>query len=668
MPEYNGSEESQAVPSAQELATKVSSLMGYVSSLWGQASAAKESTVRKSIDEGVLAMRSIYTDEQNKQIDAENGMSKSYFSTTSQNSRAAVAWLMDIVRRISFTIDYDEPELTDEIKKTISDGVNQRLMAESMAVADAALTADPSAALTPASDASLLQQSAVLIQQAEQEWLRASNEVLQKKAAKMTKYINEIKKSNELMGEIKSFVTDLMWSPSAVLGGPFVRDFTKIDWVVNPATNRTERAKSKRKLPTHLRVNPYDIYPDPDSDDIRNSYVFQVHRLTRKDLLDLIDVPGFDSAAIRNVLLQYTGGHRITDITTDQRKKAENKDKTEALTSDNVIETLAFYGYVSGKKLKESQLLTPEDTALIEDSDELFVNLWHVDGTPIGVQVFDDDEAVPPYRSMSYSNIVKSVWGDSLAGLNADSQALGNAGIRGVQTNGAYAAQPISSVNKEMVPQMKNSKLSRIPPGTVLLHGNDQLMGNTAPVNWFAPPNNVASFLSIMDASQRYSAVSTGIPESGTGGVSGQGASETASGLAMIRTDTGRIIKEVVLGVQDIIIHCIQDYYEYVMEFGGDESAKIQADIVAIGVESILAKEVRTRRISEVMGVTAGGIYSEVMGPEAAASILIEVLKDLDINRAVDAVEKNLKSLGGRPDGVVPQGTSVKKETEVGSA
>ena len=82
------------------------------------------------------------------------------------------------------------------------------------------------------------------------------------------------------------------------------------------------------------RVSPFDLYWTPGVADIEDGNVIQRSRLTRSEINDLLDLPGFNTDEVRAVLDEYGRGGLVDNWdTTDAERAILRHGKTRDLTS-----------------------------------------------------------------------------------------------------------------------------------------------------------------------------------------------------------------------------------------------------------------------------------------------------------------------------------------------
>jgi len=147
------------------------------------------------------------------------------------------------------------------------------------------------------------------------------------------------------------FITDLVTYPTAFIKGPIVRRQRSLGWTTDE-TGKTIVEPIEQLAPEYERVDPFRIYPEPGISNLSEGYLFELHRMTRMELSDLIGVPGYDEDAIRKVLDEGNGTSWINQDVELQKNEEERK-YYSYMRPTTEFDALEFWGKVSGKMLIE---------------------------------------------------------------------------------------------------------------------------------------------------------------------------------------------------------------------------------------------------------------------------------------------------------------------------
>src|SRR5262249_55232449 len=138
--------------------------------------------------------------------------------------------------------------------------------------------------------------------------VQSAMEAAKKKAIKQAKIseqkIEEFLREGKFYHSLAGFLVDLPIFPFAVIKGPFVRIIPEIKWP--PGGGRPIVQQMPKMF--WQRVSPFDIWWTPGVADIAAANVIEKSRLTRAEINDLLDLPGFSPQEVRAVLEEYGRG------------------------------------------------------------------------------------------------------------------------------------------------------------------------------------------------------------------------------------------------------------------------------------------------------------------------------------------------------------------------
>lgn len=421
------------------------------------------------------------------------------------------------------------------------------------------------------------------------------------------------------------FITDLVTFPTAFIKGPVVRRQRTLGWKTD-ATGRTIIDPIERLAPEYERVDPFRVYPEPGVGDLNDGYLFELHRMTRSELADLIGVPGYDEDAIRQVLEEGNGTSWINEDVELQKDEEERK-YYAYMRPTTEFDALEFWGKVSGKMLLEWGM---PDEEIPDPAQEYDANVWTVGNYVIKAVLNYDPLGEKPYAKTSFIKCPGAFWGKGIPEIIEDLQNVCNAAARALVNNMGISSGPQVEVNIERLPP--NEDITTLAPWKIWQVINDPA-GSSAPAIRFTQPDSRA--IELMGVYEKFSRLAddhSGIPAYVYGDLDVQGAGRTSSGLSMLMGAAGKGIRQVVMHIDsDVVKPIVQRQFIYNMRYDEDESIKGDVEVVAKGAINLAVKEtVNVRRI-EFLNATANPIDVEILGRDGRAAILREVAKGLQM-------------------------------------
>ena len=420
-------------------------------------------------------------------------------------------------------------------------------------------------------------------------------------------------------------ITDLVTFPSAFIKGPVVRRQRVLGYTKAP--NGTTVVEATERLgPEFERVDPFRVYPEPGIRHINDGYIFEHHHMSRMELADLIGVPGYDDDAIRKVLEVGNGQSWINEDVELQKEEQERLFYAYNSPTE-MYDALEFWGKVSGEMLRDWGLTSEEvpDTAREYDA-----NVWVVGNYVIKAVLNYDPLGEKPYCKTSFIKQPGAFWGKAIPEIIEDIQNICNAAARSLVNNMAIASGPQVEVNLERIPPGED--ITQLHPWKIWQTMNDPL-GSSAPAVRFSQPDSRASeLMGVYDRFSRLADDHSGIPAYIYGDTNVQGAGRTASGLSMLMGSAGKGIRQVVMHIDNDVIHpVVKRQFVYNMRYDPDESIKGDVDIVPRGAINLAVKETVNVRRVEFLNATANPFDIEIIGTDGRAAILREVAKGLQM-------------------------------------
>jgi hypothetical protein len=452
--------------------------------------------------------------------------------------------------------------------------------------------------------------------------------------------LDEILKEGGFYKALAEFITDLPLFPFACIKGPVVRILPVVTWEGNQAS-----IQQVPKL-TWTRTSPFDLWWTPGVADIEDANVIERTRLTRADLNDLLDLPGYNTEAIREILDLYGRGGLNDEIDSTDAERAVQESRENPNTNDsNLITCLEFTGNVQGRLLLEAGM----DAGLIPDPlRDYFVQAWVVGRYIIKVQLAPSPRKRHPYYITSFEKVPGTPVGNGLPDILNDVQEASNATLRALINNLSIASGPQVVVNDD--------RLSNDEDGEELYpwkrwHVQSDPMGNnsTPPITFFQPNSNAQELLGVYQQFVNMADELSAIPKYLSGAGTTSGAGRTASGLAMLMGNASKILQTVAANIdRDVLEPLLGALFDMVMLT--DQSGTLNGDekVRVLGVSVAVQKETQRARQLEFLQATANPIDSQIVGPKGRAAILRQVASTIGMDGAeivpseeqLDAMEK----------------------------
>lgn len=399
-----------------------------------------------------------------------------------------------------------------------------------------------------------------------------------------------------------------------------VQSYSKMQ---DPTTGQTGFALSQieKAMPEVESVSIFDLYPDPYCTNLEDCEgLFRRHVLTRSQLRDLADRPGFDGEMIRYLLKHNRqGNHNEEDHERTRRRIAGINEHTE---SSNRFEVIEYWGEIDGYQLEEHGVEMPEDADL---SDYFSACVWFSGGKVIKVMLNPIMGYKIPYHIFPYEKSPHQFWGTGVPRMMRDSQTTMNAATRIWIDNLALSSGPMVEVNTDLLAAGEDP--TDIHPWRVFLReGGD---GSMPAVRFYQPIANANGLNQIVELFRRFADETTSLP-SYTHGEQTRSLNKTATGISMLMGAANVALKSTIKNIDDYLLEpMVSALFHFNMEFGTNEKAKGDLKVVSRGSTALVQKEVQSQRLLQFLSLVSNPMDAALVDRN---QLLRDIAQSLDID------------------------------------
>jgi hypothetical protein len=459
--------------------------------------------------------------------------------------------------------------------------------------------------------------------------MEAARQATKKRAAKQARVaedkLDELLSQGKFYEALAAFLVDLPMFPFACIKGPVVKIVPQVIWNDGRAT-----VQQKPRL-FWLRVSPFDIWWTPGAADIEDAAVVERTRVTRADLNDLLDLPGYNVDEIRAVLDEYGRGGLNEDWdTTDAERANQESRENPNMNRSGLISCLEYHGNVQGRMLLEYGM----DKKTIPDAmRDYMVQAWLIGRHVIKVQFSPSPRKRHPYFITSFEKVPGTPVGNGLPDILSDIQEVCNATLRALVNNLSISSGPQVVVNTDRLSPDEDGE--DLYPWKRWRVTSDPMGNNSSaqkPIDFFQPNSNAGELLQTYQKFSDLADELSAIPKYLSGGASG-GAGRTASGLAMLMGNASKILQTVAANVdRDVFQGLLSNLFDMVMLT--DQSGMLTGEeaIVVRGVAVAIQRETERSRQIEFLTATANPIDAAIIGVEGRANVLRSVASSIGLN------------------------------------
>jgi hypothetical protein len=544
------------------------------------------------------------------------GGSQVYMRIASTKMRGAQSWLKDIYLNIErpWTLD---PTPVPELREEIEPLVNQQLDSQAMAYAMTTGTAPSPQELQQARDKLMDKANAEVLQRARD------------RAERATKKVDDLLVEGGFYKALDECLTDITTFKICVLKGPVIRMKRRVQWVTDPMT--AERTAQVSNTPQYQfeRVSPLSFYPAPNAVHVNDGFVIQRHKLFRSDLVAMLEIPGFDTDAIRQVLDLYGRGGLNEWLSVDSQEATITQGGSfrHDQTVSPTIDAIEYWGSVQGQMLLDWGM---DPMAVPDPILEYPCNVWVVGQFVIKAMLNADPLARTPFSITSLVKIPGTIYGEGLAEQLRDIGQVCNAAARSLVNNMAIASGPMVGLDASRLPP--GETITSLRPWKIFQFVRDLVGGSQKPIEFFQPQSNAESLMNVYEKFAVLADEYSNIPRYMLGDNAVGGAGRTAAGLSMLMNAANKGIKNVANNIDtDLIVPTVERLYNFLMLNDPDESIKGDLQIRARGASGLMLKELLNQRRIEFMQQVPALMQMGVVKPEGVAALMREIVKGLEM-------------------------------------
>lgn len=575
-------------------------LAAYVRQCWGAASRAK-SEIEDTLLRCLRQRNGVY-DPTVLQTIREQGGSEVFMNLTQVKCRAAESWIHEILfppGEVPFAI---EPTPVPDLNGRVHDQVAQSVQREVQEALQLGVEVDPAK----------IEERITNIDEQVVEALKA---YAHDRADGMMEHIKDITREGGWFEGVEEFISDFVTYPAAFLKGPVRVNKKCLNWGQDEFGQYHPEVYSEIKR-IYKRVSPFDIFPSPDAKSTQDGYLIERARYRRKDLYELIGVPGYDEAALREVLHMYgDSGYKLEP--TDTQDRLENRSNHEEEAN---IEAINFNGPVRGQWLLDWGL----SADLVPDPDDDYEsNIIVIGSEVIRAAINPHPLGRRPYHAASFEGLPGSIWRTGLVQILADLQGMCNSTARALINNMSLASSPMMYLQIDRLAEGEDP--GNIHPFRVWQTVESKTGSSGAPIQFFQPDSLSGDLTGVFRFFSTLADEYSGIPPYAQGMNTSGGAAGTATGLAMLQDNAARGIKRAVKAIDTVIKSSVEATFEDVMMY--DDVPKGDIRVVAKASSAMVNRERESYHLNELLMTTGNPMDQQIIGLEGRRKMLEDAIQ-----------------------------------------
>ncbi len=417
-----------------------------------------------------------------------------------------------------------------------------------------------------------------------------------KKSKAMERTINDQLNEAKYNAKSRDVISDSTQLGTGVLKGPVVIGRSRKRW----KTDESGVSVLERKedlVPTVDRVDPWDFYPDMSACTIDEAeFIFERHRLTRKQLRDFAKMPGVLQDQIRTVL---TGEAGDTQYSKDYTNDIRSITGVDSVSHSNRYEMWEYHGPISKEDLAAAGVEQDEEDDPLEEYEGV---VFFIGNSVVKVVINPLDTEERPYSVFTWERDVSSIFGFSVPYLMRNPQKVINASWRMMLDNGGMSVADQVVANREII-QPADGRWELGPKKLWFL--KDKTRSVNEAFASFSTQSHQTELANIFTMARQLADEETNLPLIAQGEQASH-VTKTSSGMAMLMNSANIVLRRAVKNWDDDITDTlIPRFYDWNMQFSDDASIKGDFSVDARGSSALLVREKQQENLMVLANISA---------------------------------------------------------------
>jgi len=342
-------------------------------------------------------------------------------------------------------------------------------------------------------------------------------------------------------------------------------------------------------VPESRSISVWNCFPAPDcGDNIHNGQFFIEHdKLTEKQVRELQGDPSYLAEAIEQVIEE---GPKANTATTMAENPSDSKDPTAKRFS-----VWYYHGFLSA----DDVIAMGCDCGGIKGGVAAVITI--INDTPVKAHLAPLSKGRYPYDFMCWQKTAGSPWGIGISRQIRACQAILNATVRSMMENAGLSSGPQIILGRgSIIPA--DGKWEITPRKVWLLKPDADIPDVTKAFNAVQIPSIQQELLETVNFVLKMAENVTGLPILLQGQQGPNGVPDTVGGMQILVANASSLLRRMARIFDDSITKPhVTAYYDWMMEFGEDDSIKGDFRVVPRGASALVAKDMRATFLSQAV-------------------------------------------------------------------
>lgn len=439
----------------------------------------------------------------------------------------------------------------------------------------------------------------------------------QQKAEAMEKEIDDQLTLCQYNYEGRKLIQDAAMLGTGVLKGPTVHNHTAKKWVTKRGANgvTVQMLEVIQDVkPQSYRVDPWNFYPDPScGEDIQDgAYVFEREYMAGRNLAKLAKVPGYNSMAIAQCIMEGPKHVHAEGSYTDQQRAGEFAYNQNATAYDDKrFELWTFTGEVAREDLQAVGVEIPDEWPSYLVSVSAVIVLCN--DRIIKALLNPMDTGDFPYDVYVWERVALAPFGVGIPYLMRYAQRTLNAAWRAMLDNMALSSGPQIVMNRKLVTPADGSWT--LTARKVWYASGDESLDVQKAFFTFEVSSHQEEIENIIKLAMQFADEETSLPQIAQGEKGA--APDQVGSMTILMNSANTVLKRLVKQYDDMVTRPhIHRYYDWNMQYNPKEEIKGDFETDARGSSVLVVRDQQNQGLMQLFQMSMNpqfGIYIDKM-------------------------------------------------------
>ena len=424
----------------------------------------------------------------------------------------------------------------------------------------------------------------------------------------------------------RDVIEDICVFGNGILKGPHVVGRYRKAWIRDKQSGGHVLSIIQQLKPTAIRVSPWDFFPDMSATRLEDcEFIFERHYMTRRQVRKLLDTPGFNKEAIRQLLSEERS--KVTTPTHIAKIRDISGDLAASMWDQDRFEVVEYHGPIDKSDLEAAGVKLTQE----QFDDPTYVPegiVWFCDNLVLKAVLNPLDTEDRPYSVGYLYKDDSSLFGFGLPYMLRSAQRIINAVARMINDNGGLAASGNLVIDKTKV-QPANGEWKVTAKKVWEVVGEIQNIDQVFKMVEF--PGHLNELMAIFNLFYKLADDEINLPLI----VQGSQATymtKTAEGMAMLMNSANVVLRRAVKSYDDdITVPFLTKLYDWNMQFNENDKIKGDYNIVAKGSSVLMERQQQVQTLMNAIPLMENPSTGVWINDKKIATALLKNMRLADV-------------------------------------